>query len=279
MLILKPVLSNDFLLCTNPKICQFKLYWPAQLRYSSGVHRQLQEKHEMSEQKKQINLWPTALIFTIILTVMVSCGSKPSAEDSNKPEDKPAQSAAHPNEPAEKDIKPTVTPNEAKKDDTVVSTGPKVTLNDIVKAATTWGPAYQSWHGQTAPDFTLADINGKQHKLSDYRGKNVMLVFWATWCPPCRIEIPHLIELRKSVGTDKLAILAISDENTRLVKTFAADRKLNYTVLLNQGKMASPYNMVRSIPSSFFIKPNGKIKLATVGLLSSGEVKAILKAE
>ena len=156
---------------------------------------------------------------------------------------------------------------------------PAPSLNDVIKTARTWGPAYQSWYGKTAPDFTLNDIAGKQHKLSDYRGRDTILIFWATWCGPCLMEIPHLIALRNTVGEGKLAILAISNENSALVKRFVADRKINYTVFSDARTMPMPFSLVNSIPSSFFINPEGKIKLATVGTLSLGKIKAILRAE
>ncbi|MHC4346579.1 MAG: redoxin domain-containing protein, partial [Planctomycetota bacterium] len=65
------------------------------------------------------------------------------------------------------------------------TTAPKVRLEDVIRGATGWGPVFQSWNGKPAPDFTVTDLEGKKHKLSDYRGKDVMLVFWATWCRPC----------------------------------------------------------------------------------------------
>jgi len=155
---------------------------------------------------------------------------------------------------------------------------PKASLNDVIRAARTWGPAYVSWMGRTAPDFTLTDITGKEHKLSDYRGKDVMIIFWATWCGPCLIEIPHLMALRNTVGEDKLAMLAISNENPALVKNFVANRKINYTVFSGMRNMPTPYNQVRGIPCTFFIDSEGRIKLATEGTLSLGEMKAILQA-
>lgn len=156
----------------------------------------------------------------------------------------------------------------------------KWSLNDVINAARTWRPAYIAWFGRKAPDFTLTDINGKKHQLSDYRGKDVMIIFWASWCGPCIIEVPHLIALRNTIGKDKLAMLAISNENPALVKQFAAYKKINYTVITaGTTDMPEPYNRVRSIPSSFFIDSEGKIKLATSGLLSLGEIKAILQAK
>ncbi|MHC4620027.1 MAG: peroxiredoxin family protein [Planctomycetota bacterium] len=162
---------------------------------------------------------------------------------------------------------------------------PAPRLEDVIRSARTWGPVYQSWYGRRAPDFTLTDINGKQHKLSDYRGKDVMLVFWATWCRPCIIEIPHLIALRNVVGEDKLAILAvsyISPMNTaEMVKNFVKENeRINYTILpAETSGMPAPYDTVNSIPTSFFVDPQGRMKLATSGLLSLGYMKAILQAE
>jgi peroxiredoxin len=163
---------------------------------------------------------------------------------------------------------------------------PKKSLKDIIKAARTWGPAYTDWFGKEAPGFTLTDINGKERKLSDYRGKDVLITFWATWCPPCRVEVPELIALRNSIGEDKLAMLAISykstfpPETTEKVKRFVEQNKINYTVFsTDPSALPPPFNQVSGIPCSFFITPEGKIKLATEGLLSLGEIKAILGAE
>ena len=156
--------------------------------------------------------------------------------------------------------------------------GSEKTLNDIIRAARTWEPAYKSWHGKHAPDFTLSDINGKQHRLSDYHGKNVMLIFWATWCGPCLMEIPDLIELRKTIGENELAMLAITNERPETVKKFVTQQNMNYIVLLDKGSLAQPYSKVNALPSAFFIDPDGRIKLATIGLIPLNDIKAILQA-
>jgi peroxiredoxin len=159
-------------------------------------------------------------------------------------------------------------------------------LEEIIEAAKTWRPAFKPWYGKSSPDFSLTDIAGKEHKLSDYRGKNVLIVFWATWCGPCIREIPHLIELRNTVSEDNLAILAISNEKPDVVKKFVAQAKMNYTILLDPGVLRkeslglpAPYNAIRAIPSSFFVDSEGKIKLGSTGMVSLDEIKAIFKAE
>jgi len=160
-----------------------------------------------------------------------------------------------------------------------IKAAPTITLSEVVRGARTWQPAFQNWYGKSAPDFTLPDIAGKNHTLSDYRGRNVMIVFWATWCNPCLREIPHLVELRNTIGNDKLAILAISNEEPYRVRHFSDKQNINYTVLLAAKSLPSPFSNVNAIPCSFFIQPDGKIKLATVGLLSLAPMKAIIHAE
>jgi peroxiredoxin len=138
-------------------------------------------------------------------------------------------------------------------------------------------PAFDAWVGRAAPDFALDDLNSQKQKLSEHLGKDVLIVFWATWCPPCRAEIPHLIELRNEISPGKLEILAISDEDVVTLKSFAADNKMNYTILSSYEKnLPSPYNMVRSIPMSFFVDPKGRITKINLGAMNLDEIKAAL---
>jgi peroxiredoxin len=157
-----------------------------------------------------------------------------------------------------------------------------VRLKDILnsKEPRGWGPIFTSWYGQPIEDFILSDIHGKKHKLSDYRGKDVLIVFWATWCIPCIQEIPHLIALRNIISEEKLAILAISNEDPVLLKRFTAGSKINYTILSGRlSSLPSPLKLVMGIPSSFFVDKEGKIKLATQGILHLADIKLILQAE
>ena len=158
-------------------------------------------------------------------------------------------------------------------------------LSSIVAQARGWGTSFTRWHGKEAPDFTVTDLDGKKHTLSEYKGKNVILVFWATWCRPCIIEIPHLIELRNSLSEDKLAILGISyigpmNSADTIKKFVVRNPSINYTVTAtDMATMPRPYNLITGIPSSFFIDPQGKIKLATEGLISLNDTRAIIEAE
>jgi peroxiredoxin len=152
-------------------------------------------------------------------------------------------------------------------------------LQDIIKAGKTWSPAFQTWYGQPAPDMTLRDLQGKKIQLSKLKGKDVLVVFWATWCGPCNREVPHLIELRKKYAHKKLEIIAISNESAAHLKRFAQKKKINYSVV-SPGKVAmpAPFSKVRSIPTMFFIDKKGTVKLATSGLVSLAETKAIIDA-
>ncbi len=159
-----------------------------------------------------------------------------------------------------------------------VTHGP-VTLETIVKYARIWGPISTQWYGKQAPDLTFSDLDGKTHKLSEYAGKNVLVLFWATWCPPCRIEIPDLIELRKQKSSEELAIIAISDENRSQLKRFVAANKLNYTVASLTAAPAKPFSDVRAFPTSFYIDKQRNFKFAAEGVVSIAEIVAIFKAE
>lgn len=149
----------------------------------------------------------------------------------------------------------------------------------IARPQSTWDMAFSESFGKNAPDFSIEDINGKTHKLSDYLGRNVVVVFWATWCPACNLEIPHLIELRKTLPDDKLEILTISNEESEHLKNFAALKGINYTVAsLGDNLLPEPFAKVTSIPTTFFIDPNGKIQFAAIGLVSLADAKVIMNA-
>lgn len=152
-------------------------------------------------------------------------------------------------------------------------------IEDIILNRKTWNPILFDYYGKIMPDFTVKDINDKEHKLSDYRGKNVMVVFWATWCVPCMQEVPHLVALREIMPQDKLAILAISNESANKVREVAEKEEMTYTVISYKGKLPEPFNIIRGIPTTFYIRPDGTLKLVVEGACQLGEMKAIILAE
>jgi len=216
--------------------------------------------------------WATAafLAFVLALGALHGCKRpKPSAAESRPPEGVQAVPAAN-KEPAKSAIGAAAS----------LFREPKASIQNIVKAANErWTPVYQQWWDKPAPDFSLTDIEGQTHKLSDYRGKDVAVVFWATWCGPCRLEVPHLKELRNTFPKDKLAILAISSEPAALVKTFATEQGINYTVLTSSGSLPTPFDQVQNIPTTFFVGADGKFKLAVEGMVPASDAKAIVQAQ
>ncbi len=135
--------------------------------------------------------------------------------------------------------------------------------------------------GQPAPDFALKDLDGKTLRLADLRGKAVLLNFWATWCPPCKAEIPWFVELQKQYGPQGLQIVGVNeDDNPRTadIAKFAADLKVNYPVVFGTDAMASNYGGVEALPTTFYIGRDGKIVSRVFGLASHHEVEENIRA-
>jgi len=140
-----------------------------------------------------------------------------------------------------------------------------------------------------APAFTLRDTTGKKVSLSDYKGKAVVVDFWATWCAPCKIEIPWLEKLRDQYASQGLEVLGISEDDLDLddQKALLKEKKditdsatklgINYPVLFDDKKVAEPYGGVDALPTTFYVDRNGKVVAATIGLVDRDEIEANIK--
>jgi len=124
--------------------------------------------------------------------------------------------------------------------------------------------------GKPAPDFTLASLDGKNVTLSDYHGQAVLLNFWATWCGPCKIEMPWFIELQKEYGPQGLQIVgvAMDDASKEDIQKFVQEMGVNYTILLGKEAVGQQYGGVDVLPTTFFIDRDGKIVSREFGLQS-----------
>lgn len=114
--------------------------------------------------------------------------------------------------------------------------------------------------GEVAPDFTRADFTNKQLQLSDYRGKLVLLNFWATWCPPCREEMPLFSKWQRAHNAKGLQVIGVSmDDDAALVKEFLAAHPVSYPIVMGDVKLAETYGGVLGLPLSYLIDTQGRV--------------------
>ena len=129
----------------------------------------------------------------------------------------------------------------------------------------------------------MKDADGKTVKLADYKGKVVLLNFWATWCGPCKVEIPWFVEFEKQFKSEGFAVLGVSmdDEGWSVVKPYLAKSPVNYRMLLGDDSMAQHYGGIESLPTSFVIDRQGRIAATHVGLVEradyEGEIRELLR--
>jgi peroxiredoxin len=133
----------------------------------------------------------------------------------------------------------------------------------------------------TAPDFTLESLDGKSLRLSDLRGKAVLLNFWATWCEPCKIEMPWFVELQNEYGSRGLQVVgvAMDDSSEEEITKFAKEMGVNYPILIGKEAVGEAYGGVPALPESFFISRDGRIVDKIMGLRGRGEIEdSVIKA-
>ena len=117
-----------------------------------------------------------------------------------------------------------------------------------------------------APDFTLPLVDGGQLRLSSYRGKIVLLDFWATWCVPCREETPHFVELQRKYGDRGLQVIGVSmDDSPDPVRAFYRQFRMNYPVVMGTADVGAAYGGVLGLPIAFLVDREGRIYAKHMG--------------
>jgi peroxiredoxin len=143
-------------------------------------------------------------------------------------------------------------------------------------------------NGKQAPSFTLQDLSGKQVSLANYKGRPLIVDFWATWCEPCKVEIPWFEKLHDQYAKDGLEILGVSTDDLdrddpaklftqkRDISEFVTKMHMNYPILLSAESVENQYH-IDATPTTFFIDRNGRIVASTVGLASRDEIEADIR--
>jgi peroxiredoxin len=130
-----------------------------------------------------------------------------------------------------------------------------------------------------APDFSLVSLDGKTTRLSDFRGKAVLLNFWATWCGPCKIEMPWFVDFQKQYESQGLQIVgvAMDDASKEDISKFAKDMGVNYPILIGKEAVGDQYGGVPALPETFIITRDGKIMDKIIGLRGKAEIEDAIK--
>lgn len=133
--------------------------------------------------------------------------------------------------------------------------------------------------GKAAPGFTLTSLDGKKVSLADYKGRPVLVNFWATWCAPCKLEMPWFEQFRQQYKGQGFEILGIAEDDASKDEIEKSVKKIgvSYPILLTDGKVAPKYGGVDYLPMSFFIDRNGIVVEETAGLASKDEIEANIK--
>jgi len=145
-------------------------------------------------------------------------------------------------------------------------------------------------NGEPAPDLTLKDLNGNNVSLSDYKGKVVLVNFWATWCEPCRVEIPWLINLQHKYADKGFVLLgiALDDEGKKVVAPFIAKERfdvdgkkepMDYTILIGNDEAAEKFGGLFGYPTSILISKDGKQIKRITGIISEDEMMKTIESQ
>jgi peroxiredoxin len=136
-----------------------------------------------------------------------------------------------------------------------------------------------NFNGQMAPDFALESLDGETVRLSDFHGKVVLLNFWATWCGPCKIEMPWFEQLQRQYGPQGLQVIGIAMDGTGKseIAEFANNLGVDYLILLGKEDVGDAYGGVQFLPATFYISRDGKVADKVLGLKGRAEIEENVK--
>ncbi len=142
-------------------------------------------------------------------------------------------------------------------------------------------PGTLTYGGGSMINFTLPELDGKKHALDEWRGKVILLNFWATWCPPCREEIPLLVNLQKKYGADGLQVIGVAVDNKTAVMLYRQSAGMNYPILMGDDdtlQLVARYgNSTGSLPFSVVIDRSGSIAVRKLGPFTDIELENLIK--
>ena len=129
-----------------------------------------------------------------------------------------------------------------------------------------------------APDWQLSDVDGKPVKLSDFKGKVVILDFWATWCPPCRAEIPGFVAIQKKYADKGFTVIGVSldKQGPSVAKPFMRELGMNYPVVMGNPKIVGDYGFITAIPTTFVIDRRGDVVTAYEGFTDQATFESVI---
>jgi cytochrome c biogenesis protein CcmG/thiol:disulfide interchange protein DsbE len=130
--------------------------------------------------------------------------------------------------------------------------------------------------GDYENDFTLKDLDGQEISISDFSGDIVVLNFWATWCPPCRAEIPDFIEVYSDYRDKGVQFIGVSSEDERTLRGFVNDFGINYPILVDTSNIGGAWD-IRAIPTTFILDRSGKILFKNVGMMTKSQLEAVIE--
>ncbi|MBC8389595.1 MAG: TlpA family protein disulfide reductase [Actinobacteria bacterium] len=130
----------------------------------------------------------------------------------------------------------------------------------------------------TSGDFTLMDLDGNEISLSDFNGKILILNFWATWCPPCREEIPNFVEVYNEYESKDVQFIGVSNEDISTLKSFVEDYDISYPILIDDANIMGKWG-ISAIPTTFVFDKNGQIIFKNVGMMTGEQLKNIIEDE